>query len=250
MNLDSPATAQTLHFYLSSSYPCGYLANKQAISLIAAPPHLIDAPIYSNLVHQGFRRSGLFVYKPHCENCQACVPVRLPIRDFTASRSQKRAYKQHQTLSAKVLDADFYLEHFNLYAKYQQARHAKQTSDQDNENETDDAEQYRLFLCRSTVNTVMVEFRAGDELKMVSVIDLLSDGLSAVYTFYDPIDKKASFGTYNILWQIAWAESLHLPYLYLGYWIKDSQKMAYKQNFQPLEKRINGEWREDSPVKK
>jgi len=186
MNLANPVMHQGVHFYISSGYPCGYLANKEAISLIAAPPHLIDTPIYSKLMQQGFRRSGLFVYKPHCENCQACVPVRLPIKDFTASRSQKRAYKLHQTLSAKVLDADFYLEHFDLYTKYQQARHAKQTSDQDNESETDEAEQYRLFLCRSTVNTVMVEFRAGDELKMVSVIDLLSDGLSAVYTFYGP----------------------------------------------------------------
>jgi arginine-tRNA-protein transferase len=100
------------------------------------------------------------------------------------------------------------------------------------------------------VETVLAEFRDGHQLKMVSVIDVLGDGLSAVYTFYDPHDKKASLGTYNVLWQIAWAKALQRPYLYLGYWIKDSQKMAYKQNFQPLEKRINGEWREDSPVKK
>jgi arginine-tRNA-protein transferase len=248
MNLANPVMHQGLHFYISSGYPCGYLANKEAISLIAAPPHLIDTPIYSKLMQQGFRRSGLFVYKPHCENCQACVPVRLPVLDFVPSRGQKRAMKQHEALNATVLAADFYEEHYALYAQYQQARHAKHSNDQDSE--VDDAEQYRQFLCKSNVETVLVEFRDGHQLKMVSVIDVLGDGLSAVYTFYDPHDKKASLGTYNVLWQIARAKALQRPYLYLGYWIKDSQKMAYKQNFQPLEKRINGEWREDSPVKK
>lgn len=248
MNLANPAMQHGLHFYISSGYPCGYLANKEAISLIAAPPHLIDTPVYSKLMQQGFRRSGLIVYKPHCENCQACVPVRLACHDFVANRSQKRAMKQHQALRATVLAVDFYEEHYALYEQYQQARHAKLTSGQDSE--LDDAEQYRHFLCKSNVQTVLVEFRDGQQLKMVSVIDVLGDGLSAVYTFYDPHDKKASLGTYNVLWQIAWAKSLQLAYLYLGYWIKDSQKMAYKQNFQPLEKRINGEWRQDAPVKK
>lgn len=245
MNEASATAQQSLHYYISGGYACGYLSNKEAQSLIAAPPQLIDASLYSKLVQQGFRRSGLFVYKPHCENCQACVPVRLGVNEFKASRSQKRAHKQHQGLSATVLPADFHEEHFALYTSYQQARHAMQPSDHENKTETDDAEQYRHFLCNSNVQTVLVEFRDGDCLKMVSVIDVLGDGLSAVYTFYDAHDKKASYGTYNILWQIAWAKSLHLPYLYLGYWIKDSQKMAYKQNFQPLEKRINGEWRKD-----
>lgn len=233
---------QTLHFYLSSPYACGYLADKEAVSLIAAPPHLIDAPLYGNLVQQGFRRSGLFVYKPHCANCQACVPVRLCLNDFSANRSQKRAYKQHQTLSATVQDASFHEEHYALYTKYQQARHAKITTDEASNGEPDDAEQYRHFLCKSNVQTVLVEFRDGPQLKMVSIIDVLGDGLSAVYTFYDTDDKKASLGTYSILWQIAWGLSLGLPYLYLGYWIKDSQKMAYKQNFQPLEKRLKQQW--------
>jgi len=103
MNLANPAMHQGLHFYISSGYPCGYLANKEAISLIAAPPHLIDTAIYSKLMQQGFRRSGLFVYKPHCENCQACVPVRLPVLDFVPNHSQKRAMKQHEALSANVL---------------------------------------------------------------------------------------------------------------------------------------------------
>ena len=245
MNEASASVHQSLHFYISGGYACGYLSNKEAQSLIAAPPHLIDVPLYSKLVQQGFRRSGLFVYKPHCDNCQACVPVRLGVNEFKARRSQKRAHTQHQQLSATVLPANFHEEHFALYTSYQQARHAMQSSTQENKAETDDAEQYRHFLCKSHVETVLVEPRAGDQLKMVSVIDVLSDGLSAVYTFYDTHDKKASYGTYNILWQIAWAKTLNLPYLYLGYWIKDSQKMAYKQNFQPLEKRINSQWRKD-----
>jgi len=103
-------------------------------------------------------------------------------------------------------------------------------------------EQYNNFLCQSNVESVMVEFRENGQLKMVSVIDLVRDGISAVYTFYETSDTKASFGTYNVMWQIDWAKSLNFPYLYLGYWIKDSQKMAYKQNFKPLEKLIEGEW--------
>ncbi len=243
MTQPHPATA--LHFYLSHGYACGYLPNKAAMSLIAAPHHSIDAKMYDTLIQQGFRRSGQFIYKPHCAHCQACVPVRIVLKDFEPNRSQKRAHKQHQNLSTRILTAHFNQAHYEFYARYQKARHAKDVGQQEAQPELDDAEQYRHFLCLSQVETVLVEFSENNQLKMVSVIDLLADGISAVYTFYDPDDTKASYGTYNVLWQIAWAKSLQLPYLYLGYWIKDSQKMAYKQNFHPLEKRINSEWRQD-----
>jgi arginine-tRNA-protein transferase len=161
------------------------------------------------------------------------------LQDFNTNRSQKRAYKQHKNLNATILPVAFHEAHYALYADYQKARHV---NEEDNV-EQDDAEQYRNFLCQTNVESVLVEFRENDELKMVSVIDMVFDGISAVYTFYNPADTKASFGTYNVLWQIEWAKSLNLPYLYLGYWIKDSRKMAYKQNYKPLEKLIAGEWR-------
>lgn len=232
---------QKLQFYVTTSYSCSYLPKQLAQSLIAAPQHLVSTDIYSGLIQQGFRRSGKFVYRPHCENCQACVPVRIVADAFQPSRSQKRAYKQHKNLTATIRPADFYDEHYQLYEAYQQTRHLDESKETESEADND-IEQYQSFLCQSNVETVMVEFRENAQLKMVSVIDIVHDGISAVYTFYDTTDPKASYGTYNVVWQANWAKEMKLPYVYLGYWIKDSRKMAYKQNFQPLEKLIDGDW--------
>lgn len=238
MHLPNDNTLNKLQFYVTTSYSCGYLPNKLAQSLIATPQHLVNTEIYSSLIQQGFRRSGKFAYRPHCENCQACVPVRIILQDFTPNRSQKRALKQHQNLTTTILPVAFYEEHYVLYAAYQYARHA----DGKLTKQVDDVEQYQSFLCQSNVDGVLVEFRENNQLRMVSVIDIVSDGISAVYTFYDTSNTKASYGTYNVLWQIDWAKSFKLPYLYLGYWIKDSPKMVYKQNYKPLEMLINGKW--------
>lgn len=245
MTLPSDQSLQKLQFYVTTGYSCGYLPNKLAQSLIAAPQHLVNADVYSGLIQQGFRRSGKFAYRPHCENCRECVPVRIIVDAFTPSRSQKRAYKQHQNLSTHILPVDFHEEHFALYMQYQRTRH-DDSFKPDTTNEETEIEQYRHFLCQSNVESVLVEFRDKNKLVMVSVIDIVRDGISAVYTFYDTTiaddQKRPSYGTYNIVWQAMWAASLKLPYLYLGYWIRDSQKMAYKQNFKPLEKLIDGEW--------
>jgi arginine-tRNA-protein transferase len=241
MTLPNEAPLQKLQFYVTTAYSCGYLPNKLAQSLVASPQHLINAHIYNGLIQQGFRRSGMYAYRPHCEHCAACISVRVRLDDFIAGRSQKRAYKQHQNLSTTIIPIAFTEEHYALYAAYQRARHMDEKS-LTTKPEAGDAEQYRNFLCQTNVESVMVEFRENGMLKMVSVIDIVEDGISAVYTFYDTEPAKASFGTYNVLWQIEWAKRLNLPYLYLGYWIKDSQKMEYKQNFKPLEKLIDGEW--------
>lgn len=242
MTLPSEPSLQKLQFYVTTSYNCGYLPNKLAQSLIATPQHLVNAETYSGLIQQGFRRSGKFAYRPHCENCRECVPVRIILQDFIPNRSQKRAYKQHQNLVTTILPVAFYAEHYALYATYQKARHANDELNLDDKPDENEVEQYRHFLCETNVESVMVEFRENEQLKMVSVIDLVHDGISAVYTFYETSDAKASLGTFNVLWQIEWAKTLNFPYLYLGYWIKDSKKMAYKQNFMPLEKLIGNEW--------
>ena len=247
MSLPSDTPLHKLQFYVTTGYTCGYLPNRMAQSLIAAPQHLVDADVYSGLIQQGFRRSGKFSYRPHCENCQECVPVRVVLEAFSPNRSQKRAFKQHQNLTTTILPIGFYEEHYALYASYQRARHSDdKTADQmepDSDSQENDVEQYQSFLCQSNVESVLVEFRDGGQLKMVSVIDVVRDGISVVYTFYDTSDSATSYGTYNVLWQALWAQTLGLPYLYLGYWIKDSRKMAYKQNYKPLEKLIDGEWR-------
>lgn len=217
-----------LEFYITAEYDCSYLPNRQTRSLIASPQHLVDNNAYSALIALGFRRSGRYVYRPHCQQCQACIPVRLIVNDFTASRSQKRAQKRHQQLHTRIMPLQYQDEHFALYDFYQQARHTANTP-LEQENIETRREQYQTFLTESGVESVMVEFRdVQNALKMVSVIDIVCDGLSAVYTFYDTTDPAASYGTYGVLWQIAWAKTLQLPYLYLGYWITESQKMAYK----------------------
>ncbi len=242
MSLPSDTPLQKLQFYVTTGYSCGYLPNKMAQSLIAAPQHLVDANVYSGLIQQGFRRSGKFSYRPHCENCQECIPVRIILDQFSPNRSQKRAFKQHQNLTTTILPAGFHEEHYALYTSYQHARHSDEKIQTEATSAENEIEQYQSFLCQSNVESVMVEFRENNQLKMVSVIDIVRDGISAVYTFYETNDPSASYGTYNVIWQTLWAKSLNLPYLYLGYWIKDSKKMAYKQNFKPLEKLINGEW--------
>lgn len=240
MTLPNEPALHKLQFYVTTPYQCGYLPNKMAQSLIATPHHLVDANVYSGLILQGFRRSGKFAYRPHCELCNACIPTRIVLAEFTPSRSQKRAFKQHADLTARILPLGYHQAHFELYASYQAARHAEpENFNQDK----DEAEQYRQFLCMSNVESLMVEFRdTENQLKIVSVVDVVRDGVSAVYTFYDTSDNKTSLGTYSILWQIEWTKSLGLPYLYLGYWIAASEKMAYKQLFKPQEKLIDGEW--------
>ena len=240
MTLPNDAPLQKLQFYVTTAYPCGYLPKKLAQSLIATPQNLVDASVYSGLIQQGFRRSGKFAYRPHCEHCNACISVRLPVNQFQPTRSQQRALKKHADLQATIIEAEYHAEHFALYHAYQKQRHSN-GPEYVGEHE-DEASQYQQFLCQTNVESIMVEFRdTNNALKMVSVIDLVADGLSAVYTFYDTIDK-ASYGTYSILWQIDWAKQLGLPYLYLGYWIADSDKMTYKQQFQPQEKLVDGEW--------
>jgi len=158
------------------------------------------------------------------------------VENFQPSRSQKRCQRRNQGLQDNIMPLTFVEEHYALYRKYQRMRHSGGGMDQDN------ADQYSQFLLASHVESSLVEFRRGDRLEMVSVVDKVEDGLSAVYTFFDPYYEKLSPGVYNVLWLIERARQLALPYVYLGYWIAESRKMSYKQQYQPLEGLIEGRW--------
>lgn len=227
---------ENIRVYLSTSHVCPYLPGQTATSLIIDPDLKADHYRLTQLTLNGFRRSGELIYRPHCPQCQACVSVRIPAKEFRPNRAQRRVLKKNEDLSVTKLSPTFKEDHFELYWRYQNSRHPG--SDMCDKN----PEKYHQFLINNTCNTIFYEFTCKDRLLAVSVVDELIDGLSAVYTFFDPDYSTRSLGTCAILWQIDDVCERNLDWLYLGYWIKKCEKMSYKTNFRPIEGFRNGEW--------
>ena len=215
--------------YMSASHTCPYLADRSAANLLVDPNFPVSPALYDQLITQGFRRNGTLYYRPQCAGCCECRSVRINVNHFTHTRSQRRTLKYNQDITLKLRPADYCEEHFSLYRRYQAMRHRGDSMDDP------DPEKYRQFLTRSDVETFITEFRVGRRLLAVSVTDHIASGLSAVYTFFEPDEKRRTLGTYAILQQLELAKRIEYEWLYLGYWIKTCEKMSYKSRFRPLE---------------
>lgn len=240
-NLDN-LHKEHLTLYFTPAHPCAYLKDHQAITTFIDPFYPNISTLYSFLIQQGFRRSGEFLYHPQCHSCEQCISVRIPAHAFQPNRIQRRIWLKNQDLTVFPAYSDFKQEHFELYNRYLDARHKGGGMD----NPTPYS--YMHFLTCYWAYTVFYEFRLQDKLVAVAVVDILNDGLSAIYTFFDPDYDKRSLGVYAILWEIAESQRLGLEWLYLGYWIKDSQKMSYKTNYFPLEYYYKKNWQTTQPI--
>ncbi len=234
--MTSIENAVNINFFATPSHACGYLPDRIATTVFVDPDMPKNKHLYSILSRHGFRRSGEFIYRPECAQCNACVSVRVPVRLFQPNRNQRRTWRKNRDLETIVLPAEFRQEHFELYRKYISARHAKGGMDNPNK------ENYQRFLIGDWSETHFLEFRLEEQLAAVAVIDVLDDGLSAVYTFYDPDLAHRSLGRYTILYEIEHAKHLGLNWLYLGYWIEECKKMSYKREFKPQQRFTCGHW--------
>lgn len=233
-------TSRLIRLLATPPHGCSYFADRQAVTWFVDPSPSemdIDVGLYQALLERGFRRSGAHLYRPHCPLCQACLPLRVPVQDWRPRRQQQRAWARLAgRLTSYPLPPGFDPNHFALYRKYLDSRHG------DGDMAGNGPEDYLRFLRAPWCRTRFVELRLDQELLAVAVTDYLPQGLSAVYTFFDPELERLSPGVVAILWQMQECRRLNLPYLYLGYWIADCRKMAYKQRYRPFELYINGVW--------
>jgi leucyl-tRNA---protein transferase len=226
-----------LLFYVTPPERCAYLPGREAVNIFADPRARMNSALYGRLIDKGFRRSGSHLYRPQCPGCNACVPTRIPVAGFRPNRSQRRNRNLNSDLTVIVVPQGFRSEHFALYRRYQRGRHAGGEMD----NPT--PQSFLDFLSCPWTDTMFVEFRRGSTLMAVAVCDRTARGLSAVYTFFDPQERRRGLGAHAILWQIEEARHCGLDYVYLGYWIAGNRKMSYKTRFQPIEGLIDGAWR-------
>jgi len=238
MRRDNPVRGD-LQLYLTGEHDCSYIDGLQARTLFVDPLARVDGERAQWLQQIGFRRSGQHFYRPACRGCQRCVPVRVPVSEFVPNRSQRRNLKRNATdLELRYRSAELDTEHYALYERYLLQRHGDGDMADDVSVET-----YMRFLLAPWGGTTrFIEMRRDDALLGVAITDVFSDGLSAVYTFFDPDYAERALGIYAVLSQIQEAKHLGLSYLYLGYWIGESRKMRYKDNFRPIDAWDGGNW--------
>ncbi len=223
-------------FFLTPPHSCSYLENRSARTLFLDPRDVITASTYGALTRAGFRRSGGHLYRPYCEDCGACVPTRVPVETFRYSRRFRRILRANSDVSVTLREAVFSERYYDLYAAYISTRHA------DGDMYPPNVEQFRSFLLSSWSNSAFLVLEERGRLIGVAVVDRVPDGLSAIYTFFDPDLSSRSLGVFAVLSEIEHCRRNALPYLYLGYWIRGSAKMRYKTDYRPIELLVRNRW--------
>ena len=228
--------SKQIQLYITNEHECSYLPDRMTRNLVPDPDLTMDMSFYSQLLTLGYRRSGDHVYKPHSQDCQECAPCRIPVNAFIANKNQRRCLKRNQDLSVSVVEAHFTDEYFSLYSDYLNQRHA----DGGMANPLPD--DFKNFLYSEWSSSYFLEVRKDERLLAVAVTDITLVGLSAVYTFFDPEESSRSLGKFCILKQIEQTRKMAQHHLYMGYWIKDCQKMRYKTEYRPIEILIGNDW--------
>ncbi|WP_028764806.1 arginyltransferase [Shewanella colwelliana] len=221
------SNSDTIQVGMTNAFPCSYLAN-QLEQLLVLQEETLDVDLFERLLALGFRRSGQMIYKPHCPACQACLPIRVPVKQFQPSRRQKRNLKNNRDISFAIV-AQSTPEQYQLYEQYINERHY------DGPMYPASKEQYEQFIQCSWHQPLLIELRVQGRLIGVAVTDQLPNSLSAIYSFFAPSEDKRSLGSLMILLQCRLAKLMGKNYLYLGYQIDDSRKMNYKKSYQPNE---------------
>lgn len=230
-----------IRVYQTAEHACGYWPERLARDLVLDPADPLLPAMYGSALAMGFRRSGNHVYRPHCADCRACTPVRIPVARFVPSRAQRRCLARNADLQVDVRPALRSEENFSLYKQYVSGRHAGGGMDNPSPAEFD------AFLSCAWSPTVFLEMRRDGELIAVAVTDVLPDALSAVYTFFAPAHAARSLGTFAILSQIEHARGQGLDFLYLGFWLDGHPKMDYKKSFRALQSLAGRDWQDFAP---
>jgi len=229
-------------FYLTAPQPCAYLDGREERKMFAALNGETAVLVNNSLSQKGFRRSQSVIYRPACAGCSACMSIRIPVDVFRPARTQKRILRRNAHLARRTCEAWATEMQFALFRKYLIHRHA------DGGMSDMDAFDYASMIDETPVNSMVVEYlerTPGGEMRLVAAClsDILSDGLSMIYSFFDPEEEGRSLGSYMILDHIDMAREMSLEHVYLGYWVSGSRKMDYKIAFRPFELCVGSHWR-------
>ena len=213
-------------FFQTDNGPCPYL-DKKTWHNISFQASNLPSKGYSSLLNQGFRRSGISIYRPVCPGCQSCIPIRIDAKNFVKNKGQRRTWRRNNDIRVEHHTAQFNQEDFELYRRYQKNRHKIESRIDENE--------YFEFLIETPVNTEIIRYYLGKKLIAVGWIDVLSELMSSVYFIFDTDYSSRRLGVFSLLYEIEYARLLNIRWLYLGYWIENSPKMNYKADYKPAQ---------------